>query len=74
MNNFLFHIFRFRWDLLNRFRRRGGPFRGFDKFLDGGVQTEYLTSVFPSESFPAWQTINTGNKETNRALNLNCPN
>ena len=25
-----------------------------------GVHTEYIKSVFPSESFPSWQTINTG--------------
>ena len=50
----------FRWDYLRRFGVRGGPFPGFDKFRQGGVETEYLESVFPSESFPAWQTINTG--------------
>lgn len=53
----------FRWDYLRRFAGRGGgSFPGFDKFRQGGVETEYLESVFPSESFPAWQTINTGIK------------
>ena len=51
---------RFRWDYLREFRGRGGRFPGFDNFRRGGVETEYLQSVFPSESFPAWQTINTG--------------
>jgi len=52
----------FRWDHIKRFTniRKGKRFPGFEQFLAGGVQTEYLTSVFPSESFPAWQTINTG--------------
>jgi len=50
----------FRWDYLERFAPRGGRFPGFDNFRRGGVETEYLQSVFPSESFPAWQTINTG--------------
>lgn len=52
-----------RWDYLERFSKRSGvngAFPGFDAFLRGGVRTEYLESVFPSESFPAWQTINTG--------------
>ena len=33
---------------------------GFSRFMSQGVHTEYITSVFPSESFPSWQTINTG--------------
>ena len=33
---------------------------GFEKFIKEGVHTEYIKSVFPSESFPSWQTINTG--------------
>ena len=55
-------LYRFRWDHIKRFTniRKGKRFPGFEQFLAGGVQTEYLTSVFPSESFPAWQTINTG--------------
>lgn len=28
--------------------------------MDAGVRSEYLESVFPAESFPAWQTIQTG--------------
>ena len=28
--------------------------------MSQGVRTEYLKSVFPAESFPAWQTIQTG--------------
>lgn len=55
-----FIIIRFRWDYLEHFQPRGGRFPGFDNFRRGGVETEYLQSVFPSESFPAWQTINTG--------------
>ena len=37
--------------------------------MKGGVHTEYLKSVFPSESFPTWQTINTG-KLTNYVIIL----
>ena len=55
-----FIIISFRWDYLQHFQARGGRFPGFDNFRRGGVETEYLQSVFPSESFPAWQTINTG--------------
>ena len=29
-------------------------------WLVQGVKTEFLKSVFPAESFPAWQTIQTG--------------
>ena len=28
--------------------------------MSKGVHTKYIKSVFPSESFPSWQTINTG--------------
>ena len=28
--------------------------------MEAGVRSEYLKSVFPAESFPAWQTIQTG--------------
>ncbi len=52
-----------RWDHLDHFNRSnisGKRFLGFEKFLNGGVKTEYLESVFPAESFPAWQTISTG--------------
>lgn len=63
-----------RWDHLRRFTLRSGKdFPGFKEFFSRGVRTKYLKSVFPSESFPAWQSINTGtmfikSKETRFAL------
>ena len=57
---------RFRWDYLTRLNRRGGnkgrtkSYPGFDDFMSKGVHTKYIKSVFPSESFPSWQTISTG--------------
>ena len=39
---------------------RNPEYPGFSRFMSQGVHTEYITSVFPSESFPSWQTINTG--------------
>ena len=51
----------FRWDYLARFKQRSGKdFNGFKAFLDGGVRTQYLKSVFPTDSFPTWQSISTG--------------
>ena len=53
-------------DYLTRLNRRGGSkgraknYPGFDAFMNQGVHTKYIKSVFPSESFPSWQTINTG--------------
>ena len=50
-----------RWDHLTRFTARSKKeFPGFKDFVSGGTQAEYLQSVFPAESFPAWQTITTG--------------
>lgn len=40
--------------------RTGKDLEGFKQFADNGVRTEWLKSVFPAESFPAWQTIQTG--------------
>ena len=57
----IFAHFRFRWDYLDWFlKRRNRHFRHFTEFRRSGVSTEYLKSVFPSESFATWQTINTG--------------
>ena len=66
-----FSIIRFRWDYLPRENQqrvngegekvfKAPEYPGFTKFMEQGVHTEYITSVFPSESFPSWQTINTG--------------
>ena len=66
-----FSIIRFRWDYLQSENRqtvnekgknvlRNPEYPGFSRFMSQGVHTEYITSVFPSESFPSWQTINTG--------------
>ena len=41
-------------------QRTGSDLEGFTNFMAQGVRTEYLESVFPAESFPAWQTIQTG--------------
>ena len=52
---------RFRWDYFRIYKRRTGKeLEGFRRFMSEGVRTEYLESVFPAESFPAWQTIQTG--------------
>ena len=60
---------RFRWDYLPRLNQQSGNrgrnknrvnYTGFDEFLNNGVHTKYIESVFPSESFPSWQTISTG--------------
>ena len=52
---------RFRWDYFDKYHEKsGGKLVGFQKFMDAGVRSEYLKSVFPAESFPAWQTIQTG--------------
>lgn len=62
----------FRWDYLPRQNQQSGnrqgkntilkssKYPGFEEFMRKGVHTEYIKSVFPSESFPSWQTINTG--------------
>jgi len=51
----------FRWDYFQLYQdRTGQELEGFKRFKSGGVRTEYLESVFPAESFPAWQTIQTG--------------
>ena len=67
-----FVLIRFRWDYLPRETQSSGNSRerknalksesypGFEEFIKKGVHTEYIKSVFPSESFPSWQTINTG--------------
>ena len=41
-------------------QRTRSDLEGFNNFMAQGVRTEYLESVFPAESFPAWQTIQTG--------------
>ena len=65
-------ICRLRWDHLDVFTRRTGRiFPGFKNFQDGGVKTEYLKSVFPSESFPSWQSISTGKRLTQDRLDSN---
>ena len=52
---------RFRWDYFDKYHEKtGGELVGFKKFMEAGVRSEYLKSVFPAESFPAWQTIQTG--------------
>ena len=57
-----YFYFSFRWDYLDLYRdRTGRELEGFAQFAAGGVRAEWLKSVFPAESFPAWQTIQTGN-------------
>ena len=57
------HFFSFRSDYLKLYRQRTrSDLEGFNNFMSQGVRTEYLESVFPAESFPAWQTIQTGEK------------
>ena len=52
----IFAPFRFRWDYLDWFhKRRNRYFPGFTEFRRSGVSTQYLKSVFPSESFATWQ-------------------
>ncbi len=54
-------MFRFRWDYLSEFSRRSNKnFPGFQRFRMGGVTANYLKSVFPTDSFPTSQTIDTG--------------
>ena len=43
-------------------QRTRSDLEGFTNFMSQGVRTKYLESVFPAESFPAWQTIQTGDK------------
>lgn len=51
----------FRWDYFQIYKdRTGKDLEGFKRFMSAGVRTKYLESVFPAESFPAWQTIQTG--------------
>ena len=55
------HCFRFRWDYFDKYHEKTGrELTGFQKFMNSGVRAHYLESVFPAESFPAWQTIQTG--------------
>ena len=50
------YLFRFRWDYLDWFQKRTNRyFPGFTEFRRSGVSTQYLKSVFPSESFATWQ-------------------
>ena len=58
---FHFPSFRFKSNYLDMYRDRTGRYLdGFHQFMSEGVRTRYLKSVFPAESFPAWQTIQTG--------------
>lgn len=47
----------FRWDYI---KHLGADTHGFKEFLKNGVSTEYVNTIFPSLSFPAWTTISTG--------------
>ncbi|XP_054721389.1 glycerophosphocholine cholinephosphodiesterase ENPP6-like [Uloborus diversus] len=44
-----------RWDYLN-----DSSYAGFKRIADNGVKAEYVTPVFPSNSYPNWYTIVTG--------------
>ncbi|KFM82403.1 Ectonucleotide pyrophosphatase/phosphodiesterase family member 6, partial [Stegodyphus mimosarum] len=44
-----------RWDYLN-----DSSYVGFKRMADNGVKAEYVTPVFPSNSYPNWYTIVTG--------------
>lgn len=57
---------RFRWDYISHL---GGDTSGFKEFLKEGVSAEYVKTIFPSLSFPAWTTISTGTLSTYRRLN-----
>ncbi|KAK3911036.1 Glycerophosphocholine cholinephosphodiesterase ENPP6 [Frankliniella fusca] len=47
----------FRWDYI---KHLAGDTSGFKEFLKNGVSAEYVNTIFPSLSFPAWTTISTG--------------
>lgn len=47
----------FRWNFL---KLLGEETSGFKEFIKNGASAEYVKSVFPSLSFPAWTTISTG--------------
>ena len=54
-------FFRFRSDYFKIYQdRTGQELNGFKRFMSTGVRAEYLESVFPAETFPALQTIQTG--------------
>ena len=60
---------RFRWDYFDIYKdRTGKDLEGFKRFMSAGVRTKYLESVFPAESFPALQTIQTGKNVFRLAL------
>ncbi|CAL1267085.1 unnamed protein product [Larinioides sclopetarius] len=44
-----------RWDYLN-----DSSYTGFQRLASNGVKAEYVTPVFPSNSYPNWYTIVTG--------------
>ena len=45
-----------RWDYIND----SSVYTGFKRLADNGVKAEYVTPVFPSNSYPNWYTIVTG--------------
>ncbi|CAL8070724.1 unnamed protein product [Orchesella dallaii] len=47
----------FKWDYYSNQKEE---LPGFTKFLQGGVQAEYVEPVFPSLSYACWTTIGTG--------------
>ena len=54
---------------MDRFAIRSGrDFPHFRRFQTEGVRAEYMKSVFPTESFPTWQTINTGLYPANHGI------
>ncbi|GIY93577.1 hypothetical protein CEXT_338741 [Caerostris extrusa] len=44
-----------RWDYLN-----DRSLKGFRRIMDNGVKAPYVVPIFPSLSYPNWQTLMTG--------------
>ncbi|CAL8110121.1 unnamed protein product [Orchesella dallaii] len=47
----------FRWDY---FERQKHQLPGFRQLISNGIQVEYVEPIFPSLSFPSWNTLVTG--------------
>ena len=60
---------RFRWDYLKYLDRNA---QGFPEFLNG-TTAKYVTTIFPSTSYPAWTTISTGKEDHLTAVGTDVP-
>ena len=52
----------FRWDYVDRLDE--GEIPNFKDFIATGSRAEYVQPIFPSESYPSWTTIVTGEGES----------